>query len=233
MSLYIFEFEAYLYSYQQIFQSLISTQHNINTCVNIVLLFLAGLLASLNPCMLSMFPISIACVSGHKKSNQNIWNFIFGLYTSVFSGFSLTLFFNYRYHYILVKLPLIVSVFIIVLGLNLLNIFTIDFKILNVKLSQVSNHQDYWMGFLFGLNSSSCSTPILLTVFLWKSHLHKIFNIFIYMLGYTLPIISILFLSWRYLNLDKIMYLWKFFIPFIGSIVLCFGILKLLNNFSL
>nr|YP_009243931.1 cytochrome c biogenesis protein transmembrane region [Sporolithon durum]AMK96173.1 cytochrome c biogenesis protein transmembrane region [Sporolithon durum] len=235
MNLYFLDSEAYLYSYQQFFQNLFYIQSNNNFHITLLLLFLSGIFTGLNPCLISIFPISMAYVSSKRK--KQIYNFIFGLYSSLFLGFILTFLLNHKYHYFLIKVPLIISIMTIFFGLNLLDIVIVNFHVFSIRLNdiflQTIDLKDYLAGFLLGLNTSTCSAPVLLTFLIWQSYVHKVLNMVAYMIGYIIPLTTMLLVTWHYFQLSRLMQIWKIFRPAGGALILCFGILKFLDSFLL
>ena len=80
--------QTQLYQLEQFADTLVSTQLTNLSWVSIGVIFLAGLLTSLTPCMLSMLPITIGYIGGYEAKSrlqaaaQSTW-FAFGLATTL------------------------------------------------------------------------------------------------------------------------------------------------------
>nr|QCI06981.1 Thiol:disulfide interchange protein [Haraldiophyllum bonnemaisonii] len=61
------QYEVLLYTIQQTISSIISLQSNIFSPLTIILIFLSGLLTSLNPCFISVLPLSVSYITTSSK----------------------------------------------------------------------------------------------------------------------------------------------------------------------
>ena len=157
----------------QIF-SLFSSQGGIYMPFMLLIAFLAGILSSLSPCSLGMLPLIIGYVGGYsKESNKKLLiqmlSFSFGLslilsiigIICALTGKAFTSFAS----------PVVILIFasiILILGLNLLGVISINFPVIVKKLPQNKNGglflYPFVIGVLFALASSPCSSPILASI---------------------------------------------------------------------
>lgn len=170
-----------------------------NFFIAIPIIFVAGIVTSLSPCILSMLPVMVGYVGGYSNTSRlkGFWmslSFVVGLgVTFAILGIlaaSLNQIFgrigNYWY--------LIMAVVAILMGLNLLGIIRISFpglKSMPVKGKGLLG--SFLMGLFFGLVASPCATPVLavlLTYFASKGDM--VFggiSLFFYGLGQGLPLL--------------------------------------------
>ncbi|TVQ52768.1 MAG: cytochrome c biogenesis protein CcdA, partial [Spirulina sp. DLM2.Bin59] len=64
--------QAQLYTLSQYANQLVTAQLNHITVLSVSLIFLAGLLTSLTPCMLSMLPITVAYIGGYESQGRGV-----------------------------------------------------------------------------------------------------------------------------------------------------------------
>src|SRR6478672_3305948 len=114
-----------LYQLEQFANHLVSTQLTHLTVTSIAVIFMAGLLTSLTPCMLSMLPITIGYIGGYEAKSrlqaaaQSAW-FSLGLATTLAGLGIVASFAGQVYGKIGLGLPILVSIIAILMGLNLL-----------------------------------------------------------------------------------------------------------------
>ena len=159
-----------LYQLQQSANRLVSLQLDHLSAVSLAIIFLAGLLTSLTPCMLSMLPITIGYIGGYEAKGrlqsaiQSTW-FALGLATTL-AGLGIVAAFAGRvYGQVGIGLPILVSLVAIFMGLNLLEIVPLRFPSLGntdwIKTDFPASLRSYLIGLTFGLVASPCSTPVL------------------------------------------------------------------------
>ncbi len=113
----------------------VSTQLTHLSIVSLGIIFLAGLVTSLTPCMLSMLPITVGYIGGYESEGrlqaaaQSSW-FALGLATTLAALGILATTIGKVYGQIGVGLPIFVSLVAIAMGLNLLEILPIRFPTL-------------------------------------------------------------------------------------------------------
>lgn len=195
-------FQAQLYNLEQFANTLVSTQLAHLTWFSIGTIFVAGLLTSLSPCMLSMLPITVGYIGGYEAENrwqaaaQSAW-FALGLATTL-AGLGLFATVVGRvYGQIGVGLPIVVSIVAIAMGLHLLNALPLRFpsldglEIMSQTLPQ--GVRAFLIGLTFGLVASPCSTPVLATLLAWVSSTQDPIVgsglLLAYTLGYAAPLV--------------------------------------------
>jgi cytochrome c-type biogenesis protein len=192
-----------LYQLQSFADSLVAEQLTHLTLLSIGTLFLAGLLTSLTPCMLSMLPITVGYIGGYETKTrlqaaiQSIW-FAFGLATTLAALGIFAAVVGKIYGQIGIGLPLIVSAIAIVMGLNLLNALPLQLPSIGNSTDWISKDlphsvRSYLLGLTFGLVASPCSTPVLATLLAWISRtgdplLGSVLLLF-YAIGYVAPLV--------------------------------------------
>lgn len=237
--------QTYLYEVSQYANTLVSQQLTSISWVSLGVIWLAGLLTSLTPCMLSMMPIMVGYMGGYEAKDrfqaisQATW-FALGLATTLAALGLVAGTVGRIYGQIGIGLPVIVSVLAILMGLNLLealplplpNIGNLDF--LNQGMPLVL--KSYLLGLTFGLVASPCSTPVLATLLAWISTtgdpvLGAVF-LLAYTGGYVFPLViagSFTATIKRLLTVRQ----WSGWItPVSGILLVGFGVFSLLLRFA-
>ena len=208
--------------------------------ITFLLIFIAGLLTSLGPCSLSLMPLTIAYIGGSSNKNNQIkiLSFCSGVIFSLVLLGALSGFLGKIYG----QLPHIfttgVSLFAIIMGLNLLGL--IRFQLPNSpNFKFIENRVPPFLapmvtGAAFGLASSPCITPVLATLLAWvsqsKSPLISLTFLFFFGLGQVMPLVIIGFTTE---SLKQLLAFRKFsqIIPtFSGLILICLGLLNIISN---
>ena len=209
--------------------------------VTVFLIFSAGLLTSLGPCSLSLLPITVAYIGGTNNENNNnfkIFGFCGGVVLSlVFLG-AISGFLGRIYGQLPNFFNIFISIFAIVMGLNLLGL--LKFQLPNIpSLNPVEKKLPPILaplitGTTFGLASSPCITPVLATLLAWvsqaKNPLVSIIFLFFFGLGQITPLILVAITTE---NMRKFLEFRKYsqIIPFSsGIILLTLGVLNLISN---
>ncbi|MGK7932166.1 MAG: cytochrome c biogenesis protein CcdA [Microcystaceae cyanobacterium] len=191
-----------LYYLQQYANQLVNDQLSHLNLISLGIIFFAGLLTSLTPCMLSMLPLTIGYISGYEDKSrlqsfiQSIW-FSLGLATTLALLGILAAGLGRVYGQIGVGLPILVSIIAILMGLNLLEIINIRFPSLGATdwITEQFPHslRSYLLGLTFGLVASPCSTPVLASLLAWVATTQDIVLgaglLFAYTIGYVSPLI--------------------------------------------
>lgn len=231
----------FLYQLQQFAQQQVTLQLNNVNGMSIGVIFIAGLLTSLTPCMLSMLPITVAYIGGYQVQGkfkaliQSVW-FSFGLATTLAALGIFAAFLGKVYGQIGIGLPIIVSLVAILMGLNLLEIIPLRFPTLQstdwIKEDFPPAIRSYLLGLTFGLIASPCSTPVLATLLTWVASSQNLFLGGILLLSYTLGYVCPLILVGTFTGtLKQILELRRYagwINPLSGAILIGFGILSLL-----
>jgi len=170
--------QAQLYNLEQLANSLVVTQLNHLTLLSIAIVFAAGLITSLTPCMLSMLPITVGYIGGYEAESrwqaavQSIW-FALGLATTLAGLGIIATEIGRVYGQLGLGLPSVVSLFAILMGLNLMEALPLRFPSLDSSALLAKNLPQgiraFAVGLTFGLVASPCSTPVLATLLAWVS----------------------------------------------------------------
>nr|WOA02390.1 cytochrome c biogenesis protein [Gloiopeltis furcata] len=238
LSLNHLSMEIQLYKMQQVIYNLITLQLSKYPVFFALTTFTGGLLSSLNPCALSMLPITLSYLGSRNQTSSHINIFLIGLSSSIAGTIFITFAISKYYHNTVIQVPLLSSCLTILIGLNLLEIIQFNYFTKNIesieRFRDNRNLQDYITGFALGLNSSSCSTPILITISFLLSSSNNLLLDFLYLcpylLGYILPTIILIQVTIKYNKLRLLGILWNQIIPYTGSIVIGLGIFSLLSE---
>lgn len=194
--------QLFLYQLQQFADQLVSQQLNQLTPLSVGVIFLAGLLTSLTPCMLSMLPITVGYIGGSDTEGRKdaLWKsswFALGLATTLAGLGVFAAGFGQVYGKIGVGFPLLVSAIAILMGLNLLEILPLRFPSLGgtqwIKEDFPPSLRSYLLGLTFGLVASPCSTPVLASILAWVASSQDLVLgaglLLSYTGGYVLPLV--------------------------------------------
>jgi cytochrome c-type biogenesis protein len=235
-----------LYQLQQFANELVSFQLNHLTWVSTGIIFLAGLLTSLTPCMLSMLPITIGYIGGYQTEGkyqatiQSLW-FSLGLATTLAILGILAASLGKVYGQIGIGLPLIVSIIAIIMGLNLLEIIPLRFPSLGatdwITEDLPKFVRSYLLGLTFGLVASPCSTPVLASLLAWVANSQNLILgvvlLLCYTLGYVVPLILAGSFTGTLKKLLELRPISGFINPVSGALLLGFGVFSLLSRLPL
>jgi cytochrome c-type biogenesis protein len=191
-----------LYHLEQFATGLVNQQLTDISWVSAMVIFTAGLLTSLTPCMLSMLPITIGYIGGYEAKSR--WQaalqstfFCLGIATTLAGLGIFAAVVGQVYGKIGFGLPIVVSLIAIVMGLNLLE--ALPFQLPNLGgtdwISQDLPHgiRSYLLGLTFGLVASPCSTPVLIAILGWVANTGNVWLgaglLLAYTAGYVCPLI--------------------------------------------
>lgn len=234
MYLFLNFLQIQFYFFQQNIYKIVSYELNHFHISIFLLLFTSGILTSINPCFISIIPISI--YSTMESKNKNI--FILGLMTSIISIIIVALMLNNYYQKLIIHIPILSSFTMIIIGLNLLDVL----KYSNIYLNSKNIYQsklnlilkNYITGFIIGLSSSTCSTPILINILFWISYSNNlllgVIYLLFYLIGYIFPLLLLINMNIHSMKLNIINKLWNYLVPFSGSFMLSLGIFSLLET---
>lgn len=195
-------FLTLLYETTQYANTIVKNQLIHLSWVSLIIIFVAGLLTSLTPCMLSMLPITIGYIGGYEAQSriqaaaQSTW-FSLGLATTLAALGIIASLLGKVYGQVGIGLPIIVSIVAILMGLNLLEALPLPMPSFDsmgwISQDLPKGIRSYLLGLTFGLVASPCSTPVLATLLAWVSTtgdlvLGGILLLF-YALGYVTPLI--------------------------------------------
>ena len=235
--------QTQLYLLERFADRVVSTQLDHLSLVSIGVIFLAGLVTSLTPCMLSMLPITVGYIGGYESEGrwqaaaQSSW-FALGLATTLAILGIVATTIGKVYGQIGIGLPIVVSLVAIAMGLNLLEILPLRFPSLGatdwIGEDLPRGVRSYLLGLTFGLIASPCSTPVLATLLTWVAATQNLVLgsglLIAYAIGYVTPlVIAGTFTA----SIKKILELrrWSSWInPVSGALLLGFGIFSLLSR---
>ncbi len=236
-------FETQLYYVERFADNLVATQLDHLSLVSMGIIFLAGLLTSLTPCMLSMLPITIGYIGGYESQGrwqavtQSSW-FALGLATTLALLGVIATTIGKVYGQIGLGLPIVVSLIAILMGLNLLEIVPLRFPSLGATewINDELPHalRSYLLGLTFGLVASPCSTPVLATLLAWVATTQDLLLgaglLLAYALGYVAPlVVAGTFTA----SIKKLLEMrrWSGWInPVSGTLLVLFGVVSLVNR---
>lgn len=238
--------ETRLYQIEQFANTLVSHQLTHLSLISIGIIFAAGLLTSLTPCMLSMLPITIGYIGGYEAKSrwqaaaQSTW-FALGLATTLAGLGILAALVGKVYGQIGVGLPIIVSVIAILMGLNLLEALPLQFPSIGetnwISPDLPPGVRSYSLGLTFGLVASPCSTPVLASLLGWVAHTQDLMVGAVLLVSYTLGYVAPLILAGTFTAaIKKLLELrrWSGWInPLSGVLLVGFGLFSLISRFPL
>ena len=232
-----------LYQIEQLANSLVGNQLTHLSVVSIAIIFTAGLLTSLTPCMLSMLPLTVGYIGGYETKGrlqaaiQSSW-FALGLATTLagLGIFAATV--GKVYGQIGIGLPIVVSLVAIIMGLNLLEILPLQFPSWGgtdwIKEDLPIGLRSYLFGLTFGLVASPCSTPVLATLLAWVGKTGDLVLGGILLVAYACGYVAPLVLAGTFTaSIKKLLELrrWSGWInPVSGALLLGFGVFSLLSR---
>jgi len=232
-----------LYEIEQLANTLVDTQLTHLNGISIGIIFAAGLLTSLTPCMLSMLPITIGYIGGYETKGrlqaaaQSTW-FALGLATTLAVLGILAATLGRVYGQIGIGLPIIVSIIAILMGLNLLEALPLQLPSFGgmdwISKDLPEGIRSYLIGLTFGLVASPCSTPVLATLLAWVAKTQDLVLGGILLLSYTVGYVAPLILAGTFTaSIKKLLELrrWSGWItPLSGVLLVGFGVFSLLSR---
>ena len=236
--------QTQLYEIAQFANTLVKTQLTHLTWVSVGVIFAAGLLTSLTPCMLSMLPITIGYIGGYETQSrwqavtQSSW-FALGLATTLAALGIVATLVGQVYGQVGIGLPIIVSIIAILMGLNLLEALPIPLPSFDtmawIPKNVPTGVRSYFLGLTFGLVASPCSTPVLATLLAWVSTTGDLILGGALLLAYAAGYVAPLILAGSFTaTLKKLLALrqWSSWItPASGALLVGFGVFSLLSRF--
>tara|TARA_Y100001968_G_C19347838_1_gene713042 strand:- start:544 stop:1248 length:705 start_codon:yes stop_codon:yes gene_type:complete len=144
---------------------------------SVIIVFGAGLLTSLGPCSLSLLPVTLAYLAGFNNTQSPLirsLSFCSGIVLALVILGSLSGLLGLIFGKIPEILAKIVALISILMGLNLIGVFDLQFhtgpdpsiwiKNVPAPLAPIS------AGLAFGLAASPCTTPVLAVLLAWIAH---------------------------------------------------------------
>jgi cytochrome c-type biogenesis protein len=238
--------QTQLYQLEQYANNLVSLQLSHLSLTSLLIIFTAGLLTSLTPCMLSMLPITVGYIGGYESDNKlnGLWQSIYfsiGLATTLAILGIIAASFGKIYGQIGIGLPVIVSLIAIIMGLNLLEIIPLNFPSLGttdwIKKDFPPAIRSYLLGLTFGLIASPCSTPVLASLLAWVANTQDLILGAGLLISYTLGSVTPLIVAGTFTATIKqllAMRRWSSWLnPLSGVLLLGFGVFSLLSRLPL
>jgi cytochrome c-type biogenesis protein len=232
-----------LYQLQDLANQLVALQLNHLSVISLGVIFSAGLLTSLTPCMLSMLPITIGYIGGYENKGkisaliQSSW-FALGLATTLAILGVVAASLGRVYGQIGLGLPIFVSAIAIIMGLNLLEIIPLSFPSFGsidwIQADFPAAMRSYLLGLTFGLVASPCSTPVLATLLIWiassKDLLLGGLLLLAYAVGYVLPLVLAGTFTGSLKNFLELRRITEWINPISGVFLLGFGVFSLISR---
>nr|WP_088891544.1 cytochrome c biogenesis protein CcdA [Leptolyngbya ohadii] len=233
--------QTFLYNLAHAADSLVSNQLAHLSPVSVGVIFLAGLLTSLTPCMLSMLPITIGYIGGYEARSriqaavQSAW-FALGLATTLAGLGIAAAVVGQVYGQVGIGLPIVVSIIAILMGLNLLELLPLQLPNWGgtewISKELPEGVRSYLIGLTFGLVASPCSTPVLATLLAWITETGNPRLGAMLLLAYTAGYVSPLVLAGTFTaSIKKLLEIrrWSGWItPASGALLVGFGLFSLL-----
>ena len=238
--------QTQLYQLEQFANTLVSNQLTHLSIFSIGIIFLAGLLTSLTPCMLSMLPITIGYIGGYEAKSrvqaaaQSTW-FALGLATTLAGLGIIAATVGKVYGQIGIGLPIVVSIIAILMGLNLLEALPLQLPDwggtdwISQELPQ--SVRAYCIGLSFGLVASPCSTPVLASLLGWVASTKDLILGAALLLSYTAGYVTPLILAGTFTasikNIIEIRRFSGWINPVSGALLVGFGVFSLISRIPL
>ena len=238
--------QTQLYELQRFADTLVNSQLTHLGWLSIAIIFAAGLLTSLTPCMLSMLPITVAYIGGYETQGrlqaaaQSTW-FALGLATTLAGLGILAASVGRVYGQVGIGLPIIVSLVAILMGLNLLEALPLQLPSFGgmewISQDLPAGARSYLIGLTFGVVASPCSTPVLATLLAWVATTQDLVLGAVLLLSYTVGYVAPLILAGTFTaSIKKLLELrrWSAWItPASGVLLVGFGVFSLLSRIPL
>ena len=238
--------QTQVYTIEQFANTLVANQLTHLSVLSIGIIFTAGLLTSLTPCMLSMLPITIGYIGGYEAKSrleaatQSTW-FALGLTTTLAGLGIAAAAIGKVYGQIGIGLPIIVSIIAILMGLNLLEALPLQMPSWGgtdwISQELPPGVRAYSIGLSFGLVASPCSTPVLASLLSWVANTQDLIVGAVLLLAYTAGYVTPLIVAGTFTaSIKKVLELrrWSAWInPVSGVLLVGFGLFSLMSRIPL
>jgi cytochrome c-type biogenesis protein len=238
--------QTQLYFWSQWANQLVTAQLGHLTIVSVGVIFAAGLLTSLTPCMLSMLPITVGYLGGNGDQTrlqgavQSLW-FALGLATTLAGLGVAAASLGKVYGQIGLGLPIFVSVVAILMGLNQLEL--VRLRLPNwggmdwISTNLPKGLRTYLIGLTFGLVASPCSTPVLATLLAWLANTQDpvlgAVLLLAYAAGYVFPLVIAGTFTVAIKQILELRQWSAWITPASGVLLLGFGVFSLVSRLTL
>jgi cytochrome c-type biogenesis protein len=238
--------QTQFYLWSQWANQLVAAQLTHLSIASVAVIFAAGLLTSLTPCMLSMLPITIGYLGAYESQSrfqgalQSLW-FALGLATTLAGLGIAAASLGKIYGQIGIGLPIFVSVVAILMGLNQLEL--LRFRLPNLGgIDWISEKlpkgvRTYLIGLTFGLVASPCSTPVLATLLAWLANTQDpvlgAVLLLAYAAGYVFPLVIAGTFTVAIKQILELRQWSAWITPASGVLLLGFGVFSLVSRLTL
>jgi cytochrome c-type biogenesis protein len=238
--------QTQFYLWSQWANQLVAAQLTHLSIASVAVIFAAGLLTSLTPCMLSMLPITIGYLGAYESQSrlqgalQSLW-FALGLATTLAGLGIAAASLGKIYGQIGLGLPIFVSVVAILMGLNQLEL--LRFRLPNLGgIDWISEKlpkgvRTYLIGLTFGLVASPCSTPVLATLLAWLANTQDpvlgAVLLLAYAAGYVFPLVIAGTFTVAIKQILELRQWSAWITPASGVLLLGFGVFSLVSRLTL
>jgi cytochrome c-type biogenesis protein len=238
--------QTQFYLWSQWANQLVTAQLTHLSIASVAVIFAAGLLTSLTPCMLSMLPITIGYLGAYESQSrlqgalQSLW-FALGLATTLAGLGIAAASLGKIYGQIGLGLPIFVSVVAILMGLNQLEL--LRFRLPNLGgIDWISEKlpkglRTYLIGLTFGLVASPCSTPVLATLLAWLANTQDpvlgAVLLLAYAAGYVFPLVIAGTFTVAIKQILELRQWSAWITPASGVLLLGFGVFSLVSRLTL
>jgi cytochrome c-type biogenesis protein len=238
--------QTQFYLWSQWANQLVAAQLTHLSIASVAVIFAAGLLTSLTPCMLSMLPITIGYLGAYESQSrlqgalQSLW-FALGLATTLAGLGIAAASLGKIYGQIGLGLPILVSVVAILMGLNQLEL--LRFRLPNLGgIDWISEKlpkgvRTYLIGLTFGLVASPCSTPVLATLLAWLANTQDpvlgAVLLLAYAAGYVFPLVIAGTFTVAIKQILELRQWSAWITPASGVLLLGFGVFSLVSRLTL
>lgn len=182
--------------------------------------FFTGVISILSPCILPIIPLFVA-FSLKTKSKKEIISFILGFGSIFLVIIFLTGFFTALVYGCIAYIRILSAVLLLIFGILMWFDYSFSF---NVRLSKKEDGiiGSFIMGFITSLSWAPCYTAYLISLIALlvstSSGLYAVFNILLYVLGFTLTLVVLSFLISK-IDLEKLISKTKY-IPKIFAVLI-------------
>ncbi len=238
--------QTQLYVWSQWANQLVNAQLSHLTIVSVGVIFAAGLLTSLTPCMLSMLPITVGYLGAYENQTrsqgalQSLW-FALGLATTLAGLGIVAASLGKVYGQIGIGLPIFVSIVAILMGLNQLELLPLRLPNWGgmdwISEQLPKGVRTYLIGLTFGLVASPCSTPVLATLLAWLANTQDpvlgAVLLLAYAAGYVFPLVIAGTFTVAVKQILELRQWSAWVTPTSGVLLLGFGVFSLVSRLSL
>jgi cytochrome c-type biogenesis protein len=238
--------QTQFYLWSQWANQLVAAQLTHLSIASVAVIFAAGLLTSLTPCMLSMLPITIGYLGAYESQSrlqgalQSLW-FALGLATTLAGLGIAAASLGKIYGQIGVGLPIFVSIVAILMGLNQLELLRFRLPSLGgmdwISAKLPKGLRTYLIGLTFGLVASPCSTPVLATLLAWLANTQDpvlgAVLLLAYAAGYVFPLVIAGTFTVAIKQILELRQWSAWITPASGVLLLGFGVFSLVSRLTL